>query len=253
LSQLVLEETKEEYPDNSFWERQWVIFDGDFSSQFLQESLNALQNNNSPFIQDEHNVWSRFQYLLWREKEMLKSELLSVFDEKVELDLLWNQNKEQLSKYYDNLSNEYSIRSAIMMKYLQRLEATRFFFETRSLSQICPKSLSQFKIVHFSSPVFTCEDMIRKEFDNFSKLAEYNIAMNWAKMFKQKEYQKKVVGLVDDLMEQVLKKSFISDKTMCHVKLKDSLVIFEYILKQILLKKEISAKSWKGKYLISFF
>ena len=245
LSQLVLEEVENEYPGESFWERQWVIFDGNFSSQFLSESLHAFAEANFPFIQNEQNNWSRFQFLIWKEKEMLKKELLSVFSEKAELESLWENNRGALEEGAPELSASEK-RSLIMMQVLKKLETTRFFFETRSLAQICPQSLTKIKIVHLDQTIFTCDDLIKKAFKRFSLFADKQNAPAMSLNFNDKEYQKKVSLLVKDMKEQVVKKAFLPDKSLFNIKFQDSLVILEHLLQQLFQKSD-GTKTWKGK------
>ena len=53
LSQLQLEQTENEYPSECFWERQWIIFDGDFDTDFLDQSLQIINDVNPHFINSQ--------------------------------------------------------------------------------------------------------------------------------------------------------------------------------------------------------
>ena len=247
LSQLKLEQTDNEYPSNSFWERQWVIFDGSFSTEFLEESLYAISNANYKFIQEENNILSRFQYLIWNEKQSLEKELLSFFKSKSGEGSFWTGSNPEFFGSLESNVNSYEKTSSIISKSLQKLETTRFFFETRKLSNICPKSLSCFKIVYFRVPVFNHEDLIKTRFKRFALLAEENLSPKLMNLFNSNNYHEKLSTLVKNLKEQIIKKSFLKDKTLFNIKLKDSLIIFEHILLKILTESNKSLDLWNGR------
>lgn len=96
------------------------------------------------------------------------------------------------------------------------------------------------------NPVFKHEDLIKFHFKKFALMAEENISTKLVNLFNNAEYLKKLSDMMQEIREKVMKEAYLKDKYMFNIKFKDSLLIFEYILKKILKSKVKSATPWKG-------
>lgn len=236
---------RSEFPKKSFWERQWVVFDGDFDGGFADRALQVLCPQATPFLRREKDLRSRFQFLLWNEGQLLRKELFSALGGAPNLDLEWEEGTYTLGSEEPQTSESRTTQATAARK-LRKLERTRFFFETRSLAGLSPASLARVKIVHVGAPVFTCEDLVRAQFKRLSLVAEQKGQTRLANMFASGDYAAKVVALVKDIRDQVVKKAGLKPRFLFKVKVQDALAIFEHLMRRVMTDRAGGPGGWRG-------